>query len=85
MFISGYRFNSDLGGEGIEKFCPLGPKEEELLKNAFQRLHLSARACHRIIKVARTIADLEEATHIGREHLMEAICYRALDKKYWTR
>ncbi|MCI8417312.1 MAG: YifB family Mg chelatase-like AAA ATPase [Lachnospiraceae bacterium] len=82
---SPYRFNSDLGSKGIERFCHLGHKEEELLRNAFHKLHLSARACHRIMKVARTIADLEEEVYIGRDHLMEAICYRALDKKYWTR
>ena len=80
-----YRFNSDLGGAGVERFCPLGKKERQLLKDAFDRLHLSARAYHRIIKVARTIADMEEEREIQGCHLMEAICYRAMDKKFWTR
>ncbi|MCI8854334.1 MAG: YifB family Mg chelatase-like AAA ATPase [Lachnospiraceae bacterium] len=77
-----WRFNSDLNGAGLEEFCPLGKKEQKLLKDAFERLHLSARAYHRIIKVARTIADLEEAKQIGCGHLLEAVCYRTMDKKF---
>lgn len=80
-----YRFNRDLNSAGIRQFCPLGQAQEQLLEDAFHKLHLSARAYHRIIKVARTIADLEEAREIGSSHLLEAICYRTLDKKYWTR
>lgn len=78
-----YRFNSDLNGKGIKAFCPLGKQEQELLESAFEKLNLSARAYHRIIKTARTIADLEQEREIGTRHLLEAICYRALDKKYW--
>ena len=77
-----WRFNSDLNGAGMEQFCPLGKKEQKLLKDAFERLHLSARAYHRIIKVARTIADLEEKEQIGCGHLLEAVCYRTMDKKF---
>lgn len=80
-----YQFNSNLNGAGLEHFCPLGKKEQQLLKDAFTRLRLSARAYHRIIKVARTIADMEESGEIQCAHLMEAICYRTIDKKIWTR
>jgi magnesium chelatase family protein len=54
-----------------------------LLQNAVQSFHLSARAYDRILKVARTIADLEEAENIGPNHLQEAIGYRSLDREIW--
>lgn len=78
-----YRFNSDLNTEGIKRYCQLGEKEEKLLEAAFEKLKLSARAYHRIIKVARTIADLDEKESIASAHVSEAICYRSADKKFW--
>lgn len=67
----------------MEKFCPLGKEEQELLKHAFVKLNLSARAYHKIIKVARTIADLEQEERILSRHILEAVCYRSPDKKFW--
>jgi len=78
-----YRFNSQLNGSDIKKYCVLSPKEEQLLHTAFHTMGLSARAYHRILKVARTIADLEESEQIKEIHLTEAICYRVNDSKYW--
>lgn len=80
---SEYRYNSDLNKAGIEVFCPLGKAELALLEQAFHKLNLSARGYHRTIKVARTIADLDEARDIKCTHIMEAICYRGMDKKGW--
>lgn len=53
------------------------------MKLAFERFELSARAYHRIIKVARTIADMDGSEIIKAEHISEAICYRSIDKKFW--
>lgn len=76
-------FNSELTVEEIRKYCPLGSRESRMLEEAFQRLKLSARAYHRIIKVARTIADLEGSTRICCSHIGEAICYRSVERKFW--
>lgn len=78
-----YHFNAELTGGDIKRFCPLGAKEQELMEQIFTRMNLSARAYHKIIKVARTIADLEGAGQIDRGHLSEAACYRMNDTKYW--
>ncbi|MFG6333494.1 MAG: magnesium chelatase [Lachnospiraceae bacterium] len=55
------------------------------METAFEKMGLSVRAYHRIIKVARTIADLEGTEQIQREHLLEAVGYRSLDRKFWGR
>lgn len=64
----------------IEKSCAIDRRGTELLEKAAERLGLSARAYHRILKVARTIADLDASEHIGHAHLGEAIGYRTLDR-----
>lgn len=71
-----YRFNSDIGSSSIAKFCALGEEEQACMEQLYHSLQLSARAYHRILKVARTIADLEGAEHIRVEHLLEASFYR---------
>lgn len=75
--------NSELTQKLIEEHCKLGKKEKEVLKNAFEKLGFSARAYTRILKVARTIADLDEKENIELKHIAEAIKYRDLDRKYW--
>lgn len=80
---SGIFFNSEMGNRQVEAYCLLGEKEDELLHKAFQEKRLSARGCHKILKVARTIADLEGEDQIGMNHLCEAISYRDLEEKYW--
>ena len=78
------RFNGDMGAKEIEEFCRLDQESEEYLQEIYERLKLSARGCHKVLKVARTIADLDGAEQIGRIHLCEAAGYRSLENKYWN-
>jgi len=75
--------NSQLTSKLIDKYCKLDTESRKLIKGAFDKLGLSARAYSKILKVARTIADLDGETNIKQHHLAEAIQYRSLDKKYW--
>lgn len=72
--------NSRMRTKELKKYCALNSKCKEILKTAMERFHLSARAYSRIIKIARTIADLEESSDIKERHLLEAIQYRAFDR-----
>lgn len=74
--------NAQLTPSLIEQYCPLGPEQKELLKTAFNTLSLSARSYHKIIKIARTIADLDNSNTIELFHLTEAIQYRILDRQF---
>ena len=69
----------------LREFCPLSAEARRLLDVAMERLQLSARAYDRIIKVARTIADLAGEEHISPLHISEAITYRTLDRESWGR
>lgn len=77
------QFNGELPAKDMEEFCPVTEQGQRLLEEAFSRLHFSARSYHRILKVARTIADMEEEPLIQSHHIGEALSYRAFDKKYW--
>lgn len=77
--------NSQLLAKDIEKYCQLGVQEEKFMRQAFERMNLTARTYYKVLCVARTIADLEEAEEISLVHLREALSYRMIDKKYWGR
>ena len=81
---SEYRFNADVKGSDAEEYFRVGKKEQQLLEDAFESLQLTARSYHKILKVARTAADLEGAQDIARRHILQAICYRNVDRKFWT-
>ena len=76
--------NAQMGTRQIRAFCELAPDAEKLLERAMQQQGLTARAHDRILKVARTIADLDGADHLAVPHLAEAIQYRTLDRSYWS-
>jgi len=77
------KLNSEMQPSHVKKYCRLDEKSEELLRTAFNRLAMSARAYDRILKTARTIADLDKSKNITLNHLAEALNYRSLDRKYW--
>jgi len=77
---NGVRCNSQMNSRMIEKYCELDARSQSLLSSAFERLGISARAHTRILKVARTIADLDNSENIKSHHLTEAIGYRSLDR-----
>lgn len=70
-----YDFNGEVSGNDVKKFCRLGEKEQRFLEQAYEAGQMSVRSYHKIIKLARTIADLEHADEISVAHLSEAICY----------
>ncbi|WP_149275684.1 YifB family Mg chelatase-like AAA ATPase [Pareuzebyella sediminis] len=76
-------YNAQMNTKQIREFCRLDDASKELLKNAMERLNLSARAYDRILKVARTIADLDNSQEVNGNHISEAIQYRSLDREGW--
>jgi len=76
--------NAQMAPKMLRKHCAITAEGEKLLENAITRLGLSARAHDRILKVSRTIADLDAAANIEPRHLSEAIQYRTLDRSYWA-
>lgn len=77
-------YNAQMGPKEIEKYCELDEVSQLLIKAAMLKLNLSARAYDRILKVARTIADLENSENIQSDHISEAIQYRSLDRDFWN-
>lgn len=77
-------YNAQMGPKELEQFCQIDKVSLDLIKNVMQRLNLSARAYDRILKVARTIADLAGVEEIHCDHIAEAIQYRSLDREFWS-
>lgn len=75
--------NAKMNDQMVKKFCKISAESDQMLRYAFEKLNLSARAYNRILKVARTIADLDGSEEIKDEHIIEAISYRSMDNKYW--
>ncbi|WP_437395308.1 YifB family Mg chelatase-like AAA ATPase [Flagellimonas lutimaris] len=81
--VEGIHYNAQMSTKHIREFCKLNESSKNLLKDAMQRLNLSARAYDRILKVSRTIADLEQSEQVAENHISEAIQYRSLDREGW--
>ena len=80
----GVHCNAQIGSKQLREVCKIDEAGNQLLKTAMEKLGLSARAYDRILKVARTIADLDESEKIETNHLAEAIQYRSLDREGWA-
>jgi magnesium chelatase family protein len=81
--LPGIHCNAHIPTKLLQQYCNLDKPSQEMLRNAMEKLNLSARAYNRILKVARTIADLDDQPSIGHSHLAEAIHYRSLDRENW--
>lgn len=82
---TGISCNARITSSKLREFCPLEPDAESFLCNVFDKMGLSARAYDRILKVARTIADIDKSSKINKKHISQAVQYRSLDRKYWNR
>jgi magnesium chelatase family protein len=80
----GIHCNAQMNSKSIQAYCKIKGESGEILKNAMDKLGLSARAYDRILKVARTIADLDHSQNIESQHISEAIQFRNLDKNGWA-
>ena len=80
---TGILTNAELTAAQAERFCMLGEAEQKLMSRMYEKMHLTGRAYVKILKVARTIADLEGAEAVDCRHLSEAFGYRMIDRKYW--
>jgi Mg chelatase-related protein len=76
-------FNAELSGNKLSHYCQIDEAGQKLLEMVFMKMDLSSRGYHRIIRTARTIADISDCDAIGEEHISEAICYRNPDKAFW--
>ncbi len=76
-------FNSRIPGPEIETYCRLMPEDEKYMSEIYKKMDLTARTYHKLLRVARTIADMDGSENINRIHLQEAICYRGIDRSYW--
>ena len=81
--LHGIHCNAQIPSKRLHSICHVNEEGQALLKDAMERINLSARAYNRILKVARTIADLDGSENIRTEHLAEAIQYRSLDRENW--
>ena len=78
-----FSHNSRIPASRLEEFCRLGKKEQAYMEQMYEKMALTARTYHKILRVARTIADLEQEQEIRVRHLNEAICYRNVEQKFW--
>lgn len=79
----GFSCNSRIPAGRLGEFCALGEKEQQYMEQQFRRRNLTARSYHKVLRVARTVADVSHSARIGLPHLQEAVCYRSIDDRFW--
>lgn len=79
----GFSHNSQIPAGLLTRFCELGGKERQYMERMYERMGLTARTYHKLLRVARTAADCEGSERIGLKHLKEAVCYRSIDNRFW--
>ena len=79
-----YSHNAEIPASDMDKYCPLARKEREYMRDIYERHDLTARSYHKLLKIARTIADMEEARDISLRHLKEAFFYKSIGQSYWS-
>lgn len=78
-----FKYNSQIPASRLQDYCRLDMKEQRYMEDIYTRMELTGRTYHKILRVARTIADLDKQQQIKMKHLNEAICYRSVNEKYW--
>ena len=81
----GFSYNSQIPATKIREYCALDKKQEQYMEEIYGKLQLTARSYHKLLRVARTLADMDGGDRICDRHLEEAICYRSFDRKFWER
>ena len=81
----GFSYNSQIPATKIREYCALDKKQEQYMEEIYGKLQLTARSYHKLLRVARTLADMDGGGRICDRHLEEAICYRSFDRKFWER
>ena len=80
----GINFNSQLNGKQVEKYCKLNKDLKDYMASVFEEMNLTARGYHKILKVARTIADMRKSENIEEEDIFEAVMYKGIDEKFFS-
>ena len=80
-----FHHNSEIPASKMKIYCALGEKQQKYMENIYESMALTGRTYHKILRVARTLADMDGEEMIRLEHLSEAICYRSINEKYWGR
>lgn len=83
--MEGFLYNSQIPADKIPIYCHLDTKQQKYMKQMYEKMNLTVRSYHKVLRVARTLADMDGCETILMQHLNEAICYRSLDKKFWER
>lgn len=78
-----FSHNTQIPVAKLKEYCPLGEKQQHYMEHMYSKMGMTGRTYHKILRVARTIADMDESSDIQMKHLNEAVCYRSVNEKFW--